>query len=559
MVKEFAVKSVIDISRLEGQSDSKPRQRSMLRRLPRGEISAPADPPPHMIKEEWAKMVQSGKLSLGIPCVPFKLVKFTPKDGELIRREISIIGRKIPLQEVRAKLLRKHEMYMRLNEDAEIDKMTVPEMQSLLVTCNHPIIPNSTPDQLRSTLRKIQRTRTLVLWHDHGVLLGLGCILMTIHIAYDPAIFYTPQECKEKFGKPIQVQSTIERPELYILAAGSSSSEDQAALIQDRLDCLPDLSLPTNATNGVPVEDKLVFFIGDHPAQQYERGTQHGGTYKCACACKQSMFEDFAHTVHCEWRSLPEIQKIATAGKYGKQPGKLKPLENLLIAQLREELHARGIHDTDMLKPQLQAKLTNILMGIQRVPTLVLLNPCQDLTSLRLKDYTVLDCEPLHDIKGHFGNLFKELPHILPPELRSSCKEVIEANMKDNMTGAAYRLMSIELFLHAKKADADSSILLLLETAVRMSELIYSIDEKRTPRLVLQLYNCTWLHHALCSELFPSFHGDLNRNKFFGSYLHSLVVHAPIQLEIISLRSVNTENQERYFNQARRAATNASN
>jgi len=102
-----------------------------------------------------------------------------------------------------------------------------------------------------------------------------------------------------------------------------------------------------------------------------------------------------------------------------------------------------------MLKPQLQAELTNTLMGIQRVPILLFLNPCQDLTSLHLKDYTVLDCEPLHGIKCHFGT-FQELPHILPQELRSSCKEVIEANMKDNMTGAAYWLISIELFLNAK-------------------------------------------------------------------------------------------------------------
>jgi len=91
VVKEVAAISGIDISRLEGPSGSKACQCSMLRRLPGGEISAPADPPPHMIKEEWTKMVQSGKLTLGIPCVPFKLVKFTPKDGELIRREISII------------------------------------------------------------------------------------------------------------------------------------------------------------------------------------------------------------------------------------------------------------------------------------------------------------------------------------------------------------------------------------------------------------------------------------------------------------------------------------
>ena len=66
VVKEFAVKSGIDVSRLEGVSESKTRQRSMLRRLPGGEISAPADPHSHVIKE-WTKMVESSKLSLGIP------------------------------------------------------------------------------------------------------------------------------------------------------------------------------------------------------------------------------------------------------------------------------------------------------------------------------------------------------------------------------------------------------------------------------------------------------------------------------------------------------------
>ena len=47
--------------------------------------------------------------------------------------------------------------------------------------------------------------------------------------------------------------------------------------------------------------------------------------------------------------------------------------------------------------------------------------------------------------------------------------------------------------------------------------------------------------------------------SFFGSYLHALVVHAPQQLKIVALRSVNTENQERLFEQARRSATAASN
>ena len=37
--------------------------------------------------------------------------------------------------------------------------------------------------------------------------------------------------------------------------------------------------------------------------------------------------------------------------------------------------------------------------------------PDEDLRNLNLQHYTVIDCEPLHDIKGH---LFHELPSVLP-------------------------------------------------------------------------------------------------------------------------------------------------
>ncbi len=40
----------------------------------------------------------------------------------------------------------------------------------------------------------------------------------------------------------------------------------------------------------------------------------------------------------------------------------------------------------------------------------------------------------------------------------------------------------------------------------------------------------------------------------FGNYIHALVVYAPIQCEIVPLSSVNTENQERLFSQARKSA-----
>ena len=145
--------------------------------------------------------------------------------------------------------------------------------------------------------------------------------------------------------------------------------------------------------------------------------------------------EDFAHVLHCEWRSLKDLQCIALAGKIGKQPGVIKPFANLWVAQLHDELHTREVLNNDHPKKELQQKLTSIIKGVQQVPTLLLLNPTQNLDKLLLGTYTILDIEPLHDIKGHLGNLLKELPYILPHKVRENTQEIIEANPKEKMTG----------------------------------------------------------------------------------------------------------------------------
>ena len=112
--------------------------------------------------------------------------------------------------------------------------------------------------------------------------------------------------------------------------------------------------------------------------------------------------------------------------------------------------------------------------------------------------------------------------------------------------------------LHFLHQPVSNEIILLVKTAVRISELLYVHDSGRHTRNILQLYNCIWLHHELCSKLVSTFQNGMTY-KFFGTYLYALVAHAPQQLGIISLRSVNTENQVRIFEQARRSATAASN
>ena len=263
----------------------------------------------------------------------------------------------------------------------------------------------------------------------------LATFFLPIWIIYDPAVFLTEDQYTAKTGKYISnLQAIIEA--IYMIAHSSSSPKDQLALVGDRLECLRELSKPTIARNGVEIHDQLRFFCGDKPAQQFERGTQIGGIYKCgACGVKDVMMQDLAHTFQHTWKSLADLQAFILAGKHGNVPGCLKPLEGLRVQELREELEARGQSTDGKMKPQLQSELISILEGAQRVPTLLALNPTQSLASLNLETYEVLDCEPLHDMKGHLNNLLPEIPHLLPPPLKTECQQIIDTTLPKGKAG----------------------------------------------------------------------------------------------------------------------------
>jgi hypothetical protein len=180
-------------------------------------------------------------------------------------------------------------------------------------------------------------------------------------VVYDPAVFYIQAEYEAKYGKCPSIQSVIERPVIHIMAAGSSSVEDQLALLQERLDCLDDLSTTiTSTSSNIAVTDTLRFFIGDHPAQQFECGTQHGGNFKCCgCGIHSNMMGDLAHALQLPWRGLSDQQELVIKAKFGKRASNSKPFDSLRVAELREELHARGIYDTDHCKDDLQKMLTS--------------------------------------------------------------------------------------------------------------------------------------------------------------------------------------------------------
>ena len=216
--------------------------------------------------------------------------------------------------------------------------------------------------------------------------------------------------------------------------------------------------------------------------------------------------------------------------------------------------------DTERPKKELQDDLTSILSGATRIPTLLINDPTQPLSSLHLEDYTVLDCEPLHALKGHLANLFEELPYISNGKSCEDLVNLIKANFrKDKVTGADYRKTAIQAYsLLQKTLPSGNEILLLMETAVKMSQMLYAEDHQRSSKTILLLYNSTWYHHELCSKLFTTTK-SITRRKLFGSYLHDLSTHAALQYEIVCLRSTNTENQEQIFQQAKHIAERTTN
>ena len=98
-----------------------------------------------------------------------------------MKQQLRVDGRKIPLLDIRLKLLKDQEQYIQLNTNVEIQAMIVNEISRKLLTYGVTAEANLTLKELQSLLASYQRTRSLAIWHDHASILGTGFILVTRH------------------------------------------------------------------------------------------------------------------------------------------------------------------------------------------------------------------------------------------------------------------------------------------------------------------------------------------------------------------------------------------
>ena len=74
--------------------------------------------------------------------------------------------------------------------------------------------------------------------------------MITVHTLYDRAVHLDDNEYYTKTGERVNVQAEVEQPEVHMLVLGTSSMEDQASVIGDRLECLQEMRTSLKTSNG---------------------------------------------------------------------------------------------------------------------------------------------------------------------------------------------------------------------------------------------------------------------------------------------------------------------
>ena len=138
--------------------------------------------------------------------------------------------------------------------------------------------------------------------------------------------------------------------------------------------------------------------------------------------------------------------------------------------------------------------------------------------------------EPLHDIKGHLSNLIDELRISLNGEVKEKVEAICSTVLgKETLRGCDYRKGSILILHTLQELQPSSPVTALFETAVEITEILYSDPSKRCSQSVLRLHNLAFVHATLCRDQFNN-PKTMSSRKMFGRYFHAFDMPCPTTL-----------------------------
>ena len=403
-----------------------------------------------------------------------------------------------------------------------------------------------------------------MMWHDGATICNNSHVLFTCCEAYDKAIHLTDKEALQKYGRKVDVQETIEKPEIYMLARCPGTTE-LTAYSSTRMYDIMELELPIMFDNGVEVYDTVRFFKGDGPSCQFESGQQKGGNYFCwACGIPSYRVKEYIHASYRKNLSIHDRQEkvlISAVSRRRSEQGFTKLYEKLTRAEIADELDDREIKwkASDTSADLLKLLKTN-MHGIQRVPSLLFNSPNGDINNMHLMHYEILPCEPLHDIENHIKNLFEEIPHHMGNDKKMINDFLISVfNGKESKRGCDYRECLIKVFCYFKEKYPENCITEVLYTLCEIQRSLYQQESQRTVASVLHLYIQTFLHVIMIKIAFGNNIKSMTERKFYGKYYHALTSHVCHQYRIVDGRSSNAENDERCFHTIKVVSNDTSN
>ena len=148
--------------------------------------------------------------------------------------------------------MKKHKEFTRHHPDQHYDEMFRLDVSNRLNELGE-LDDGEGLAAMRQKLKKIERQRHLLVWHDHSTVANHGHIISMVSCIYDPAFYLTPEEYHRMTGKWVDIQTEIEKPDIYIVGSCASSDVEQVAYIETRCDCLDNLIHQIDISAGVPV------------------------------------------------------------------------------------------------------------------------------------------------------------------------------------------------------------------------------------------------------------------------------------------------------------------
>ena len=113
-----------------------------------------------------------------------------------------------------------------------------------------------------------------MVWHDCYTISSHSYFTIMVSTMYDPAVYLANNEYLQKYKCRIDVQETVEQPQLHIL--GRCPSNEQQLLYGEKR--ISDIINSKNKleTEAIYIEYIVRVFKGDKPASQFEIGHQKG-------------------------------------------------------------------------------------------------------------------------------------------------------------------------------------------------------------------------------------------------------------------------------------------